>query len=222
MTTPNLQLPYIAAAQAQKHVTHNEAIRALDAIVQIGVLGRRELTPPDTPSEGDRYIVSDGATGSWSAHEGEVAAWQDGAWAFYKPAVGWIAWVADEKTLTVWDGVTWAVAGASSGGTSPSVNPAPYVGVNTTADDANRLSVKSDAVLHTHDDVTPGSGDVRHTLNKAATTGTASLVFQTGYSGRAEFGTTGDDDWHVKVSPDGATWHEAIVVGKDTGWIGVG
>ena len=30
-STPNLQLPYLMAAQAQKHVTHNEALRALDA-----------------------------------------------------------------------------------------------------------------------------------------------------------------------------------------------
>ena len=39
-TTPNLQLPYILAAQSQKHVTHNEAIRALDAIVQLAALDR--------------------------------------------------------------------------------------------------------------------------------------------------------------------------------------
>jgi hypothetical protein len=33
--TPNLTLPYIMPSQAQKHVTHHEAIRALDALVQI-------------------------------------------------------------------------------------------------------------------------------------------------------------------------------------------
>ena len=36
--TPNLTLPYIMAAQAQKHVTHNEALRALDVIVQFSAL----------------------------------------------------------------------------------------------------------------------------------------------------------------------------------------
>ena len=34
-TTPNLNLPFIMPAQAQKHVTHNEAIELLDAIVQL-------------------------------------------------------------------------------------------------------------------------------------------------------------------------------------------
>ena len=36
----NLQLPYIMPSQAQKHVTHNEAIRSLDAIVQLSVVDR--------------------------------------------------------------------------------------------------------------------------------------------------------------------------------------
>ena len=32
--TVNLALPYILSAQAQKHVTHNEALRRLDAVVE--------------------------------------------------------------------------------------------------------------------------------------------------------------------------------------------
>lgn len=53
VTTPNLDLPYIAAAQAQKHVTHNEAIRALDAVVQLSVLDRSLTSPPGSPAEGE-------------------------------------------------------------------------------------------------------------------------------------------------------------------------
>lgn len=45
-STPNLALPYIMAAQAQKHVTHYEAIRALDAIVQLGVVDRDLAAAP--------------------------------------------------------------------------------------------------------------------------------------------------------------------------------
>ena len=37
-TTTHLALPYILAAQAQKHVTHNEALRLLDGLIQISVL----------------------------------------------------------------------------------------------------------------------------------------------------------------------------------------
>jgi hypothetical protein len=38
--TTRLLLPYILAAQAQKHVTHNEALQILDGLVQLSVLDR--------------------------------------------------------------------------------------------------------------------------------------------------------------------------------------
>jgi hypothetical protein len=209
--TPNLILPYIMAAQAQKHVTHNEAIRALDAVVQLSVLDRDLTAPPGGPAEGDRYIVAAGATGAWASQDDRVAAYQDGAWMVYAPREGWIAWVADEDKLYAWDGAAWVVAGTDS------LNPAPLVGVNATADATNRLSVSAPATLLSHE----GAGH-QLKVNKSADTDTASLLYQTGFSGRAEMGLAGDDDFHVKVSPDGSTWHEAVVVDKDTGNVGVG
>ena len=72
--TPNLGLPNILAAQSQKHVTHNEAIRALDVVVQLAVLDRDLATPPVSPAEGDRYIVATSPTGNWDGEAGNVAA----------------------------------------------------------------------------------------------------------------------------------------------------
>ena len=57
-TTTHLLLPYILAAQAQKHVTHNEALRILDGLVQLSVLDRDLTAPPGSPAEGDRDIVA--------------------------------------------------------------------------------------------------------------------------------------------------------------------
>lgn len=214
--TPNLRLPYIIAAQAQKHVTHNEAIRALDALVQLAVLDRHLAAPPASPADGDRYIPAAGATGAWSGRAGALAAFQDGGWAFLTPREGWFAWVADEDTFIVWNGTAWVAAG--SGGAT-SLNPAAggRVGVNTAADAVNRLAVKSDAVLFSHDDVTPGSGDLQHKLNKSAAARTVSQLYQTAFSGRAETGLTGDDDFHIKVSGNGATWFEALVIDRNSG-----
>ena len=113
-TTPNLILPYIAAAQAQKHVTHNEALRALDAIVQLAVLDKDLAVPPGSPAAGARYIVAPSPTGAWSGQAGKVAAWQDAAWAFYTPREGWLAWVADEATLYIWSGAAWTAFAAGS------------------------------------------------------------------------------------------------------------
>jgi len=74
--TPSLGLPLLAAEQAQKHVTHNEAISALDALVQLAVKDRGLAAPPGSPAAGDRYIVAAGASGAWAGHESEIAAWQ--------------------------------------------------------------------------------------------------------------------------------------------------
>lgn len=215
-TTPNLMLPYLAAAQSQKHVTLNEAIRSLDAIVQLAVLDRDQATPPVAPDDGSRYIVADDATGAWADQERKIAAYQDGAWAFLTPRPGWLAWLIDEQTLLTYDGADWIAAAQV-----PAVNPAPLIGVNATADATNRLAVKSDAVLFSHDDVTPGTGDIRHVMNKATSADTASLLFQTDWSGRVEFGVAGDDDLRIKVSPDGTIWHDALIVANGTGAVAI-
>ncbi len=109
--TPNLKLPLIMPAQAQKHVTHNEALRALDCIVQLSVLDRDLAAAPSSPAEGARYIVATSPSGVWSGHAGHIAAWQGEAWVFYGPQEGWIAWVRDEDSLLAWDGSDWIVAG---------------------------------------------------------------------------------------------------------------
>ena len=216
--TTRLKLPLIAAQQAQKHVTHNESLLKLDVLVQARVLDRDLNTPPANPAEGDAYIVAVSATGDWAGQEGNIAAWQNGGWVFHAPSEGWKVWVADEDTLYVHDGTAWLKFETGIA----TVNPVPdgKLGINTTADNTNRLAVKSDAVLFSHDDVSgSGSGNVQFKINKAAATNTASLLFQDNWSGRAELGLTGDDDFHIKASADGNAWHEAMVVDSTSGWV---
>ncbi len=214
-TTSKLGLPLIAAQQAQKHVTHNEALATLDVLVQASVKDRDLATPPSAPAEGDMHIVAATATDAWAGHENELAEFRNGGWVFHAPREGWRAWVEDEDALLAYDGMAWKNVARGV----QSLNPADggKVGVNATADDANRLAVKSDAVLFSHDDATPGTGDVRFKVNKAAADKTASLLFQDGFSGRAEIGLAGDDDLHVKVSSDGGVWREALRVDAATG-----
>jgi hypothetical protein len=210
--TPLLNLPYIAAAQAQKHVTHNEAIRMLDALLQIAVVDRDLAAPPAAPLDGERFIIAAAPTGVWAGHAGHIAAFQDGAWAFFEPREGWIVWVSDENMLLAWSGTAWIAAAAM-----PLLNPTAMIGINATADSTNRLAIAAPSSLFNHD----GQGH-QIKLNKAAASNTASLLFQTGFSGRAEFGTTGDDHLHIKVSATGATWSEALVINSATGNVGLG
>ncbi|TYB86017.1 DUF2793 domain-containing protein [Oceaniovalibus sp. ACAM 378] len=105
--TTHLLLPYILASQAQKHVTHNEALRLLDAMVQLSVLDRTRTTPPASPADGDRYIVVSGAIGLWAGWDLNVAFWVDGVWMRLVPRPGWLAWIAAEQAFAVWTGSAW-------------------------------------------------------------------------------------------------------------------
>jgi Protein of unknown function (DUF2793) len=343
--TPNLVLPYLAANQSQKHVTVNEALRRLDALVQITVQSAALAAPPGSPTEGQRWIIAVGATGVWAGQSGKIAAWQDGAWAFYAPLDGWTAVDVSTDTLLVFNAGTgtWAsiitgifsdaaftlqddldptkqarfqIAGFTAGATriftlpdattslaglavaqtfsskqtlsnanndlgtstgtsttnlatgatlsgntktvnigtagvsgsttnvtigsavagalgsltinSPTVTfgnsvsaiamtaanvSALYLGLGgATADATNRFSLNGPASLFNH----AGAGH-QVKLNKANATDTGSFLFQTGFSGRAEFGLTGSDDFQIKVSNDGATWFNAMQLERTSG-----
>ena len=84
MPTPNLGLPQLAEDQAQKHVTVNEALLDLDALVQLSVLDRSLAAPPGSPAQGARYLVAAGPTGAWANNAGHLAAYLDGAWRFFR------------------------------------------------------------------------------------------------------------------------------------------
>lgn len=109
LATPNLALPYIAAAQAQKHVTHNEALRLIDGIVQLAVEASGATTPPSTPAEGERHLLGTTPTGAWAGEGGKLAVFADGAWMFVTPAIGWLAYDKATETLKVLKASGWAV-----------------------------------------------------------------------------------------------------------------
>ncbi|GAB4227774.1 MAG: DUF2793 domain-containing protein [Methyloligellaceae bacterium] len=128
-TTPHLDLPYILANQSQKHVTHNEALRLLDALVQLSVISASVTDPPAEPADGDRYIVAENATGDWDGWDFNIAYYVDGAWMKLVPRPGWRAWVDDTEALMMFDGAEWTPFGQAMGfiqlGSSTVVSAAP-------------------------------------------------------------------------------------------------
>ncbi|MCA3647228.1 MAG: DUF2793 domain-containing protein [Methylobacterium sp.] len=118
MTTPNLGLPFILQGQAQKEVTHNEALIRLDALVHGSVRSRSLTTPPGSPVNGERWIVPSGATGVWAGQAGRIAHWNVNAWAFYVPLTGWRTHVEDERLTVVWTDGLWRdrIVGTPNGG----------------------------------------------------------------------------------------------------------
>jgi len=195
--TPHLALPLIAAGQAQKHVTHNEALAALDALLHLSAASRASAPPPD-PAGGERLLVADAPAGAFAGRAGQVAWFDAGAWRFLEPRAGWRLHLADEGRLLVYDGAAWGDVGALIG----RLDRVEAIGLGAAADLANPFSARLGAALFTADD----GGSVRVSLNRTAAGGTASHLYQTAFSGRAETGLSGDDDWRLKVSPDGVAW----------------
>ena len=107
LQTDRLSLPLLAVAQAQKEMTHNEALALLDAAVQATVVAVAPATVPASPTLGQSWIVGTGATGAWNGHDGAIAAWTQGGWRFVAPFEGMAVWsLADSmvarRTATAW------------------------------------------------------------------------------------------------------------------------
>ncbi len=199
-----LELPILQPSQAQKHVTHNKALQRLDALVQMVLEATEVDTPPGTPQEGTLWAIGPAPTDDWAGQAGQLAQWAGPGWVFITPQEGWRAWDRAAGTLKIFDSSTWTL--------STDTQNLPGTGINATWDPTNRLSVASDATLLSHD----GTGH-QLKLNKAATADTASLLYQTNFTGHAEMGLTGNDDFSIKVSADGSAWTDAVIVDAVTG-----
>ena len=205
-TTTALQLlPLIEPAQAQKHITHNEALAVLDVLVQTTATSRMLTAPPTAVVAGACYIVGNTATGDWQGEDGNVAVYSGLYWDFYEPKTGWRVWVEGEATEAVFDGAVWTTA-------ADRTERVAALGVSADADGSNRLTVSSPATLLTH----AGAGH-QIKVNKARRSDTASLLFQSDFSGRAEMGIVGSDDFVLKVSADGTTFLTSLTIEAATG-----
>jgi hypothetical protein len=106
--SPRLSLSYIVSGQAQKEVTHNDALNDLDSLAQISVINMTTSTPPASPSDGDCYIIATGASGAWSGSVGKIASYYSG-WRIKTPQEGWMAWVRDIDRAYMFDGTNWVL-----------------------------------------------------------------------------------------------------------------
>lgn len=136
--TSNLLLPYLAAGQAQKHVTVNGAIRKLDAVAQIAVQSATTSAEPGAPSDGQVWIVPAGKTGTnWAGFTNwALAYYRDGAWEQITPREGWRAWIRDVDQAVVYDGARW-VGEAHGDGRNRLINSAFCINQRKAASNAD-------------------------------------------------------------------------------------
>lgn len=203
--TGKLGLPYILPGQAQKHVTHNESLQILDAVIQLTLQSLDISTPPLAPEAGQAWFVASTASGAWEGHSNEIAIWSSGAWQFLELQNGWHAWIEDRSAFQIWNQGAWQLY---------EMQNLAQLGLNSTADTTNRLTLSSAASLFNHE----GAGH-QVKINKDSDSDTASVLFQTAFSGRAEMGTTGNDDFQIKVSSNGTVWKNALNIDTESGQV---
>lgn len=215
MATTILGLPELESAQNQKYLTVNSALNRLDVLVNLTVFNRTVTAPPGSPSNGHRYIVASPATGAFTGQENNIAAFIGSNWIFFTPSEGWRAYDQGANQFIIWNGSAWVSAGLSSSALSD--GSVTLLGVGATPDTTNRLSVESPGVLFDAE-----TDDFRLTMNKVAAGDDVGFLLQTGFSTRALIGLLGNDDFSIKVTPDGSSFFDSIVIDKDTGNVAIG
>jgi hypothetical protein len=105
--TPHLGLPLLATAQAQKHVTMNDALMRLDALSVPSVISASLSSPSAIAVEGDAYLIGPSPSNVWSGHEGGLAFFVNDGWSFAVPRSGWRLWLLDQGRHTTFVGDRW-------------------------------------------------------------------------------------------------------------------
>lgn len=105
-TTTRHGLPLLQAGQAQKEVTHNEALVLLDLLAHPAVEGVLAV-PPASAQAGQGWIVGAGATGAWAGQEGFLACFTGGGWRFLPARAGLLVWNKASSTFVWFDGALW-------------------------------------------------------------------------------------------------------------------
>lgn len=110
-TTVRFRLPLLQAGQAQKEVTHNEALVSTDALLHLAVEDYGRIWPPTEPVHGCAWIVGADPRGDWYAQAGKVAFYGQGGWLFFDPLEGLTAWIKASGTHAIWRAGVWNLEG---------------------------------------------------------------------------------------------------------------
>ncbi|WP_299358160.1 DUF2793 domain-containing protein [uncultured Paracoccus sp.] len=106
-STARCGLPLLQPAQAQKHVTVNDALMRLDGLVNLVLESVTRAAPPDEVADGLSWGIPASATGAWQGRGGQVAIAANGGWVFAIPRAGQRGFVRDAGLTAVHDGAGW-------------------------------------------------------------------------------------------------------------------
>lgn len=119
--TPNFSMPLLVTAQAQKEVTHNEALILIDALLRGTIVDGPVDMVPANPMVGECWIVGDNPSGDWADAARHLAICTEGGWRFVTPAIKMKICRLLDGALLCFDGHQWrlppAIPDASGGDT---------------------------------------------------------------------------------------------------------
>nr|WP_111297981.1 DUF2793 domain-containing protein [Paracoccus saliphilus] len=113
--TTRFQMSLLQPAQAQKHVTVNEALMQLDGLVNMVLQSVSVSIPPDTVLNGQCWGVPSAPQGAWAGQAGSIAIGSNGGWVFVPPGGGMRAFVVDRGSEAIHDGASWVVGALTLG-----------------------------------------------------------------------------------------------------------
>lgn len=105
--TPRLALPLLQPGQAQKEMTVNAALAALDMVVQGAVVAVGIDAPPASPATGACWIVGAAPSGAWAGHAQAIAGWTSAGWIFVSPREGMRIWLDANAGSALFLGDEW-------------------------------------------------------------------------------------------------------------------
>lgn len=110
--TPRWDLPLLMAGQAQKEISHNEALLAIDRLLHLVVHDRTSCAPPVGARAGDAVIIGTEPTGTWAGSAGMLASFDGIGWTLVTPRAGCLAWIRNEAILVVFHADAWRTLAA--------------------------------------------------------------------------------------------------------------
>jgi hypothetical protein len=90
--TARFAMPLLAAGQAAKELTHNEALTLVDMLMQPEVVAVGIEVPPAAPEPGQCWIVGSQPVGEWAGRADHLAGWALSGWRFVAPREGLAGW----------------------------------------------------------------------------------------------------------------------------------
>lgn len=155
--TPRLELPELSESQASKYLTHNEALRRLDGLVQAACLDRSHTAPPGSPNAGDAYIVAAPATGDWTGLEDYYVVYDGSSWDEFEPFARMIVVDAGAGEVLMWnEGESppmWDVFATLSGSLAFTSLTDTFVGYGGKAGEVLRVTAGEDGIEAVKDQV---------------------------------------------------------------------